>query len=265
MGCRVWLVIAVCASGCYRGAEAAHDVNDAWRGRTRAELETRWGKPAAVTGAQLHWRHSRRHVELPSGSAQLSVETTGDTTSIDVGGELRAGQTWTSTTEVIALIDATGRIASVQGPSLRWGAPRDANLRWGALFGVHAGLGRLDDTSTPLPSGGAYIGGMLGPRHGLVGSFALVSGMDDAGGALGMAWGMGLQWWPATRVWLRGGPAMILAFDPGFVDVGLEPGVTGGASFAVVRAGAFVLDLRLDLTAGTSTSFGSAGIGVNLN
>jgi hypothetical protein len=126
-------------------------------------------------------------------------------------------------------------------------------------------MGRLDDTSTPLPSGGLYIGGMLSPTLGLIGCFSMVTGMDDEGGAIGFAWGMAVESWLATRLSVRGGAAMILDLDPGFEDPTLGPGLIGGASYALVKAGSFVLDLRLDVTAGPSAVFGNLGIGVNMN
>ncbi len=261
----VCCLIAALAAGCYNGAEAARDVNKAWRGHARAEIEGRWGTPAKVTSAgavtRLQWSHSRRHFDLPSAEAELTIDERG----LDARAELRPGRSWESKTIVTADVDASGTILAVDGPSLRWGAPRAANLRWGLLFGAHVGMGRLDDTSTMLPGGGLYIGGMLSSTVGLVGCFALSSGSDDEGGAMGFAWGLAGQWWVSTRTWLRAGPAMVLAFDPGFADAGLEPGVTGGASYALIRSGAFVLDLRADLTAGTSVTFATVGVGVNIN
>jgi hypothetical protein len=262
----LWLLPAIAwAAGCYSGARATRDVNDSWRGRSSARILAHWGRPAEV-GTEgglttLRWRHARRHIELPSASAEVSIEPG----RFDARAELRPGSTWKTYTEVVARVDPRGSIVDVRGPSLRWGAPRDANLRWGTLLGMHVGFGRLDDTSTPLPSGGAYIGGMLTPTVGLVGCFSMVSGSDDAGGAMGFAWGIAPQWWMATRLWVRAGPAMILAFDPGFENAGLEPGATGGLSYAAIRSGSFVLDLRVDVAAGTSTAFGSVGVGVNVN
>ncbi len=262
----VSLSIAAVAVACYSGAPAARDVNAAWQGRSRHAIEARWGTPAQVAataggGTQLRWIHTRHHIELPGGHASLHVEPG----LIEGEAELRPGSIWKTHTNVVAQVDANGMITRVNGPSLRWGPPNDANLRWGTILGMHVGMGRLDDTSTPLPSGGLYLGGMLSPTFGLVGCFSLVSGSDSAGGAMAFAWGMAAQWWPATRLWLRAGPAMVLDFDPGFADATLSPGLTTGASYAVVRVGTFVLDLRLDLTASPSAVFGSAGIGVNMN
>ncbi len=238
-----------------------------WRGRTKTELVARWGKPTAVeaqaNGATaLVWtREGHRIEQLPSGSFQFVLDAEG----LDAELIARPGVVVETRSHVVALVDTRGVVAAVSGRSLRLGIPDGVNMRWGFLFGVHAGMGRLDDTSTPLPSGGMYIGGMLSRTVGLVGTFSLASGTDDDGGAMGFAWGLGAQWWLSTRASLRAGPAMVLAFDPGFEDAGLEPGVNGSASYALIKSGSFVLDLRFDLTAGTSTSFGSFGVGVNVN
>jgi hypothetical protein len=264
---RAWgavLVIAL-ASGCYSGARAERGVNEAWRGRAGAEIEGRWGPPAARSadqgGAVLRWEHSRTHVDLPSAEAEVSVGPGG----AEMYGRVEPGQVWTSTTGAVARIGADGTIVAVEGASLRWGPPGDANLRWGTILGLHLGMGRLDDTSTPLPSGGLYIGGMLSPTLGLVGTYSLVSGRDEAGGAMGMAAGVAAQFWPVTRLSLRAGPALVLDFDPGFEDATLSPGLTGAAGFAWLRVGTLVLDLRLDLTVSPSATFGSLGVGINLN
>ncbi|WP_428266745.1 hypothetical protein [Haliangium sp.] len=257
------LVAAV--AGCYSGARATADISAAWQGRTRAELEAHWGAPASHRqqgdGTLLVWSHRRRHVELPVIDGELRVD--GD--SVEARGLFIPGRIWTSSIEAAAILDPGGTIVRVEGRSLRWGPPNDANIRWSVLLGFHAGMGRLDDTSTPLPSGGLYIGGMLRPTLGLVGTFSLVAGTDSDGPAMGFVWGLAAQYWPETRLWVRAGPAAILAFDPGFENIGFEPGVTTGASYALVKAGSFVLDLRLDLSAGPSTVLGNLGVGVNLN
>ena len=259
------LALLLPAAGCYSGGRATRDVNASWRGRTRSEIVARWGGPAARArqgdATVLRWSHDHLHVTLPSGRAAVSVEPG----RAEAVAELRPGAIWHTTTGVSARIDASSRVTAVEGASLGWGPPNDANLRWGTVLGAHVGMGMLDDTGTPLPSGGLYIGGMLGPRLGLVGTFALASGSDDAGGAMGFAWGMAAQWWPSTRVWLRTGPALVLDLSPGFSDPTLSPGLASGASVAVVKVGRLILDLRLDLITGTSVVFGSAGVGINMN
>jgi len=261
------LALLAWASACYTGARATRDANALWRGRSQTELVARWGKPTTVEAQDdgataLIWtRRGHRIEQLPSGSFRLQLDEHG----LDAELIARPGVAVPTESHVVALIDTAGVVAAVRGWSLRLGIPDGVNMRWGFLFGVHAGMGRLDDTSTPLPSGGLYIGGMLTRTVGLVGTFSMVSGTDDDGGAIGFAWGLGAQWWPSMRTSVRAGPAMVLAFDPGFEDAGLEPGVNGGASYALIKSGSFVFDVRLDLTAGTSTRFGSLGVGVNVN
>jgi hypothetical protein len=259
------LVVLVFLAGCYTGARATRDANAAWRGRSRGAIEARWGKPAAVGeargGSVLLWSYTTKHVELPSAAASLRIAPD----AVDAHAEATAGQVWTSTTEVVALVDGAGRIADVQGPSLRWGPPRDVNMRWGVVLGAHVGVGRLDSTTTPLPGFGVYIGGMLSPTLALVGAYSFASGTDDDGGAIAMAGGVAAQWWPMTRLWLRAGPALLISAEPEPADDGLDLGVTSGASFAVIRTRVFVLDLRLDLAAGADVQLGTVGVGANLN
>lgn len=251
--------------GCYGGKRATRDNNDAWRGRTKATLVSTWGRPATVAnqGGQtvLRWTRKGHRVTLPSGKASIRVHDRGfEASGVFRPGSIRAVYTHTDVT-----IGADGTVLEVRGPSLRRGRPPGANLRWGFLFGFHAGMGRLDDTGTPLPSGGLYIGGMLGPRLGLVGSFDLVAGKDTEGGALGLVWSLGAKYWVDARTSVRAGPAAVLAFDPGFEDAGFSPGVAGSVSYALLRGRAFVLDLRLDATAATAVTMGTLGIGVNIN
>ena len=274
-------------TGCYTGTAATHDVNQAWRGRSQQEIEAAWGKPhdaAAITApangnaggyvgpgntaaatTQLHWQHRQQSLtQLPGAAAAVSINNG----QIDVMAAAQPGVIIRSTTDVlvdVASIGSEARITRVVGPSLRWGAPAGINLRWGTVFGMAVGMGRLAETPTPLPSGSLYIGGMLGPRHALIGTMNLATGSADAGGAMGFAWGMGMQWWPSARLAVRGAPALVLAFEPGFNNAALAPGLLGGIGYAAVRAGNFVLDVRFDLTVSTNTSMGSLGVGVNLN
>jgi hypothetical protein len=248
-------------TGCYAGPQATADVNAAWRGRTRAELVDRWGAPDEGEPQDPVWTHHHHHVELPSAHAAVSIGPD----HVDVDAAARPGAVWTTTTAAVAHLDPAQRILAVEGRTLDWGAPRDANVRWGAILGGHLGLGRLGNTGTPLPGGGAYVGGMLGPTLGLVGAFAMTFGKDGAGGALGLSSGLALQWWPETDVWLRAGPAAVLGSDPGFDNWRFRPGATLGASYAIVRGRVFVLDLRLDGTVASSLSFGTIGVGVNVN
>jgi hypothetical protein len=259
------LVTSAALAGCYSGAAATRDVDRAWVGRQRAEIIARWGPPAAngvVNGlAVMQWSHTNTQITLPSAAAALHVEPG----HVEAAAAFQPGEVWHTTTEAAAIADPAGTIVGVEGASVRWGPPNDANLHWSGILGAHVGLGRLDTTPTPLPSGGVYIGGMLGPTLGLVGAFSLVAGTSTAGGAMGMSGGVCAQWWPVNRLWLRGGPAMMLTFDPGFQHAALRPGIASGASYAIVKVGTFVLDLRFDLTAGASVVFGSIGVGVGMN
>ena len=252
-------------AACYTGAPATRDVSLAWSGRTSAEIEDRWGPPAARGNdgplSVEQWSHTNTQLTLPSGGASLSVRPG----HVDFEAAARPGEIWHTTTEAAALVDPAGTIVRVEGASLRWGPPNEENLHWGTIFGAHVGLGRLDTTPTPLPSGGAYIGGMLGPTLGLVGTFALVAGTSPMGSAMGLSGGVAAQWWPITRLWLRAGPAMLLRFDPGFTNGALRPGIATGASYAFVKVGRFAVDLCLDLTVAAAVAFGSVGVGVALN
>ena len=257
--------IGALVAGCYSGTRTTRDINTAWQGRSRSQIEAHWGQPASATArgndTVLVWTYTRHSFDLPSFEAELSVEPG----SLDAYAAITPGQVRRRSTHVVAVVDASGRIIGVRGPSLRWGPPNDANIHYGVLFGMHAGMGRLDDTATALPSGGVYIGGMLSRTVGLVGTFSLVSGTDDDGGALGFVWGIAAQHWLETRLWVRAGPAAILAFEPGFDDLGFAPGITTGAGYALIKSGNFALDVRLDVSAGPSVVLGSAGIGINLN
>ena len=274
-------VLALAA--CYTHAPANRDVQASWRGRTHDEIVDRWGSPATHASAGPAdvnvWSFSTTHISLPELNLAIAarpvaasprVEVPGATGVVavqapDVAASFRPGAIWRTTTEAAAFVEPSGIISSVEGAALHWGPPNDVNLHWGTIFGAHVGMGRLDSTPTPLPSGGAYIGGMLDPTHGLVGTFSLVAGTSDSGSAMGLAGGIAAQWWPINRLWLRGGPALLLAFDPGFANARLRPGVTVGASYAVIKVGTFAIDARFDLNAGPSTAFGTLGVGVNLN
>jgi hypothetical protein len=276
----------VCLVGCYTGAPANRDVARAWQGQTNATLEDRWGPPRARDrdgDASLStWTFDRTRVELPSGELHVAtrpvvvdaVATTdaasgarvhAEASLLEVAGAFHPGALVRTTTAAVALVDPTNKITRIDGAALHWGPPNDVNLKWGMIFGAHVGMGKLDTTSTPLPSGGAYAGGMLGPTLGLVGVFDLSAGTDTAGGAMGMAGGVAAQWWPVNRLWLRAGPAMLLTFDPGFTNAALRPGVTAGASYAVVKIGVLAIDLRAELAAGATSAFGSLGVGIAVN
>ena len=274
-GMRGCLLICAAFAGCYSGARATRDINDAWRGRSGAELQARWGTGAVVAtpdgGATFTWSRTTTSFTLPSVSGHLDVAGAigpgGGGGDVDAALNAKPGETWKTRTDLVATIDAGGRVVAIVGPSLYLSKspPPGTNMRWGTIFGLHAGAGGLDDATSPLPSLGLYIGGMIGPRLGLAGSYAFVNGTSDDGAAMGHAWSFGAQYWPAARIWVRAGPALILTLDPGLVDASLQPGIATGASYALVRGRTFVLDLRVDAIGATSSAFGTVGIGVNAN
>src|SRR5512141_2385008 len=205
-----------CLVGCYTGAPANRDVSTSWVGHARLELEDRWGAPAARDPNVLTWTFDRTHLELPGGELHVaarpavleagvvgpngSAAVHAQGTLIDVAAAFHPGALVKVTTAAVASIDPADRVAGVDGAALHWGPPNDANLHWGTIFGAHVGLGRLDTTGTPLPSGGAYVGGMLTPTLGLAGTFALAAGSDHDGGAMGLGGGMAVVWWPVNRL-----------------------------------------------------------------
>jgi hypothetical protein len=263
-------------AACYHAAPANRDVAMAWRGRTAAELTDRWGKARLQQGDALVWSYSTEQIELPS--ARVDVHPVAAVAHADGPGvsgtavaaaaipvvAVAPGEILRTRHDAAAFVQ-NGTVADVQGEALHWGPPNDANLHWGTIFGAHAGMGRLGNTGTPLPSGELYIGGMLTPQLGLVGTYTFVAGSGDAGGAIGMAGGVAVQYWPVNRLWVRAGPAMLLAWDPGFDNGRLEPGVTAAASYAFVKVGTLAIDLCLDVAGGPETAFGTLGVGVNLN
>jgi hypothetical protein len=279
------IALAALLAGCYTGAPANRDVQASWRGRSRAEIVDRWGGPAhhedQPPNAIDVWSFTRVHFTLPEAdvsvqarpvTAVAQVQTPGgpgevavQATAYEVHHTFRPGEVWKTVTEAAAIVDPSGTIQGVEGAALHWGPPNDVNLHWGVVLGAHVGMGRLDTTSTWLPSGGAYIGGMLNPQTALVGTFGLGAGSSDMGSAMSFGWGLAGQWWPENRIWVRAGPAALLVMDPGFTNTRFRAGVTAGASYAFVKAGNFALDARFDIYAAQDAGFGTVGVGVNLN
>ncbi len=58
---------------------------------------------------------------------------------------------------------------------------------------------------------------------------------------------------------------MVIDTDPQPDSAALAFGAVTAASFAVVRAGSFVLDVRLDATLSTASTAGMIGLGVHVN
>ncbi len=201
--------------------------------------------------------------ELSVTVPEISVSAEAEAEA-EVEARASAGEVRERTTAAEVTVDAAGLITGVSAGARRWGPPRNSNVRWGPILGLHVGLGRLDSTRIALPSGGVYLGGMLGPDRALVGTFSMVSGRDEGGGAMGMSWGFEGMWWPIERLSVQAGPAMVLDWKPGFENRSFGVAASGGASYALVRRGQFVLDLRTDLTAHRKSAFGTLGVGVNL-
>jgi hypothetical protein len=197
---------------------------------------------------------------LPSGSfvADLTPE------SFDVRAEARAGVVERYRFDVAkALVDHTG-ILRFESDTVAAGVPKGENIRTGIIYGLSASAGVLSSATSPMPSLGAYMGGMIGPRTALLGSYAFVNGRGDDGGAMGHAWAFAVQYWPEARINVRGGGALVLD-DTNASGARLSPGAVGAVSYAFVRAGSLVLDARFDATLSTKTAFGMFGIGVNVN
>lgn len=258
---------AVLGAACYSGARATPTVNAAWRGHARAELEARLGPPRAAQPRPdgtllLRWIRHGRHIRLPGGS--LSVDVT--PTSFDLRAEARPGAVEGYQYHLAsAVVDPGGAVLRFDSSWLAAGIPADLNLRTGVVLGLHAGPGWFRDATTPMPSLGLYLGGMIGPRTALLGTYAFVNGRAPGGAAMGHSWAFAVQYWPDARFAVRAGPAMVLDLDPGLRDPTLSAGVVGALSYALVRSGSFVLDLRLDATVAPSTAFGVLGLGVNMN
>ncbi len=254
--------------GCYSGPRAARDINVAWQGHARVELEARLGVPTAIAGqpdgaSALRWTRRGHDVQsLPSG--HLNVEVT--PTSFHLDAAARPGEVRAYDFDIAsALVDPGGRVVRFESGSIAAGIPAGMNARTGVVFGLSLGMGRLDDASTPLPSLSTYIGGMIGPRLALVGAYTFVNGSASGEYVHGHSWAFAAQYWPTVRLSLRAGPAMVIDVDAMPGNAAIRPGGAGAASFAVVRAGSFVLDLRFDATVSTSSAFGMLGVGVNVN
>jgi hypothetical protein len=265
---RLLLGCVVACSACYSGARAAQDVNPAWRGHARVELDARIGIDPVVVArsdgalvARWIWR-GHTVSSLPSGHLNLEVTPTSfDLDAALVPGEVRVTENELAT----ALLDPGGHVLAFDSLYLAAGIPDGMNVRTGIVFGLSVGMGRLDDASKMLPSLQTYIGGMLGPRTALVGQYSFVNGAEDGEYVAGHAFALALQYWPAARFNVRAGPAMVIDTDPMPGGAELLPGAVGALSFALVRSGSFVLDLRLDTMLSTASGAAMLGVGVNVN
>ncbi len=261
------LASIVAGVGCYSGSRAARDINLAWHGHTRVELEARLGAPAAIDvqpggAAALRWSRRGHDIRLASGHLNLDVTPT----SFNLDAAVRPQEIRSYDYDIAAaLVDPAGTVVRFDSGRLAAGIPDGLNVRTGVVFGLSVGMGRLDDASTPLPSMSTYVGGMIGPQLALVGAYTFVNGSASGDYVNGHSWAFAAQYWPTSRLALRAGPAMVIDVDPMPGNARIAPGGVGAVSFAVVRAGSFVLDLRFDGTLSTSSAFGMLGVGVNVN
>ncbi len=262
------LALTLLATGCYTARSAAPDINTAWRGRARVDLEARIG-PATQQAEQpdgnlaLRWvGHGVNIKSLPSGHLDLKITPT--SFAIDAAAKPGEAEKY-EYTRALAIVAPNGTLLDVDA-AVAAGFPPGFNAHTGLVMGLTAGMGGIIEAGTPLPSVGVYIGGMVHPRLALIGTYSLVNGEDaQLGYVMGHAWGLGVQYWVRPRLTVRGGPAAILHFDPGLENPTFSSGATGGVGFAIVRSGSFVLDVRADAVVSTATLFGMAGIGVNVN
>ena len=260
------LAWTVASAGCYSGPRAAQDINLAWRGHARGELEARLGTPVIEPQpdgrSALRWTRRGHDVRLASGHLRLDVTPT----SFDLDTTVRPGEIRAYDYDIAsALVDPGGTVVEFESGRLAAGIPDGMNARTGVVFGLAVGMGRLDDAATPLPSLSTYIGGMIGPQLALVGAYTFANGAASGEYVHGHAWAFAAQYWVTERLSLRAGPAMVIDVDAMPGHAALRPGGVGAVSFAVIRAGSFVLDLRLDVTLSTSSAFGVLGLGVNVN
>lgn len=254
-------------TGCYTQADVAHEVNAGWRGHAAVEVQAHLGPPnhtvpVADGTTHLRWTAKSKSVTLPSGHLHVDLSPT----SFAVDAAVRPGTVEEVEYDVAsAVVDPRGTILALDA-GFAVGGMLGGNRRTGIVFGLHGGVSSLDDARSPLPGLGLYIGGMLGPRHALIGTYSFANGRAaDDSCVHGHAWGLALQYWPLERLALHAGPAMVLDTDPMPDSATIAPGAVGAVSYAVVRAGSFVLDLRVDATVSTAGAFGVFGVGVNVN
>lgn len=260
------LALAV-ATGCYTAARATPTVNVAWQGHARATLEGRLGAPAEALaqpdGATLLlWTRRGTTITLPEGGFSLRLTPT----SFELDAAARPGTVTHDEVDLAkALVGPDGRVLRFDGAFLAAGVPDGLNLRTGLVMGLHGGLGRLDDGASARPGVGAYLGGMISPRVALVGAYTFLTASTGGDLVQSHAWSLAMQRWMTSRLAMRVGPALVLDTDPEPSDVNLRLGATGALSFALVRAGSFVLDARVDAVGSPTSLAAAVGVGVHVN
>src|SRR5262245_46599006 len=142
---------------------------------------------------------------------------------------------------------ATGPAMAQSAPA----APASSPQREGFLIGLSIGSGF---SSTFRPAGDLHLGGVVRKDMAvLVEFYGLDKGDDRTAGIVAA----GVQYWPADRVWLRGG------IGYGSIDSEARLGGLGGVGFDVVRSGRFALDIQLRGLGLKGGSGASVNIGFN--
>jgi hypothetical protein len=256
-------------AGCYSGSRAAGDVNAAWRGHARVDVEAKLGAPTAVVAqadgtSVLAWSRTGINVaSLPSGSLRVDITPA----SFDFHAEAQPGVVEKYQFDVAkALVDRNGMLVRFESETLAAGIPKRANIHTGIIYGASPAFGFHKCSMRHWrPSLGAYMGGMIGPRTALLGAYQFVNAGCEDGSPVGHTWAFAVQYWPLARLNIRGGAGMVLDDAVWLREARLSPGILAAASFAVLRVGSLVVDVRFDSTVSTKTAFGMFGVGVNVN
>lgn len=129
----------------------------------------------------------------------------------------------------LTLASATATAQTTTAPA----APSSGSQREGFLIGLSIGTGF---SSTYRPSFDFHIGGMAKRNVAVMVEFyALDKGDDRTAGIVAAS----AQYWPAERLWLRGG------IGYGSIDSDARLAGIGGVGYEVVHAGRFALDVQL--------------------
>ena len=154
-------------AGCYAGSSAAGDVNAAWRGHARVDVEARLGRPTAVVPqpdgtSVLAWSRTGVNIaSLPSGGLHVDITPA----SFEFHAEAQPGVVEKYQFDVAtAVVDPNGTLLRFDSGSIAAGIPKGENIRTGIIYGGSAAAGIFKSATSMRPSLGAYIGGMIGPR-----------------------------------------------------------------------------------------------------